>query len=113
MGDRVRLQQVVMNLILNSFEAMSSVSENARRLHIETGTNHNGTVIISVSDSGPGIPQDQLTNLFQPFYTTKKEGLGMGLSISRTIMEAHEGRLWGENNPDSGATFYMELPAHD
>jgi C4-dicarboxylate-specific signal transduction histidine kinase len=100
-----------MNLVLNGFEAMSSVSENARRLCIQTGTNHNGTVIISVSDSGQGVPADQLPKLFEPFYTTKKEGLGMGLSISRTIMEAHEGRLLAENNPDSGATFRIELPA--
>ena len=110
-ADRVHLQQVVMNLVLNSCEAMASVSENARRLCIQTGTNHNGIVIISVSDSGPGIPEDRLPKLFEPFYTTKKEGLGMGLSISRTIMEAHEGRLWAENNPDSGATFHIELPA--
>lgn len=110
-GDRVHLQQVVMNLVLNSFEAMASLSENDRRLRIQTGTNHNGSVIISVSDSGPGIPVDRLTKLFEPFYTTKKEGLGMGLSISRTIMEAHEGRLWAENNPDAGATFRIELPA--
>lgn len=112
-GDRVHLQQVVMNLVLNSFEAMGGVSEDARRLRIQTGTNHNGTVIISVCDSGPGIPEDRLTKLFDPFFTTKKEGLGMGLSISRTIVEAHQGRLWAENNPGSGATFHIELPAHE
>lgn len=110
-GDRVHLQQVVMNLVLNSFDAMASVSENERRLSIQNGTNHNASVIISVSDSGPGIPHGRLTKVFEPFYTTKKEGLGMGLSISRTIMEAHEGRLWAENNSDSGATFHIELPA--
>ena len=109
-GDRVHLQQVVMNLVLNSFEAMASVIEHHRRVCIQTGSNHNGMVMISVSDSGPGIPEDRLSKLFEPFYTTKKEGLGMGLSISRTIMEAHEGRLWAENNRDSGATFRIELP---
>lgn len=112
-GDRVHLQQVVMNLVLNSFEAMGCVSEDARRLRIQTGTNHNGAVVISVSDSGPGIPEDRLTKLFEPFFTSKKEGLGMGLSISRTIVEAHQGRLWAENNPGSGATFHIELPAAD
>lgn len=113
-GDRVHLQQVVMNLVLNSFEAMASVGENARRVCIRTGTNGNGTVMISVSDSGPGIPEDRLSKLFEPFYTTKEEGLGMGLSISRTIMEAHDGRVWAENNTDSGATFHIELSAlHD
>lgn len=110
-GDRVHLQQVVMNLVLNSFEAMGCVSEDARRLRIQTGTNHNGTVVISVCDSGPGIPEDRLTKLFEPFFTTKEEGLGMGLSISRTIVEAHQGRIWAENNPGSGATFHIELPA--
>ncbi len=111
-GDRVHLQQVVMNLVLNGFDAMATLPETARQLRVRTGNSSKGSVIIAVSDSGPGIPTDQIPKLFEPFFTTKRDGLGMGLCISRTIMEAHDGVLWVENNPDFGATFYAELPAN-
>jgi two-component system sensor kinase FixL len=80
---------------------------------VRAKTNGAGTVEISVRDHGTGLASDKLAEIFQPFYTTKREGLGMGLPISRSIIEAHGGRLWAENNPDRGATFYFTVPAID
>jgi signal transduction histidine kinase len=107
-GDRVHLQQVMMNLILNGFEAMAEVPEDSRSLTIRT-SNGPGAVQIDVRDSGTGIAADKLPRLFEPFQTTKKEGLGIGLSITRSIVTAHGGRVWAENNPDTGATFHVSL----
>jgi C4-dicarboxylate-specific signal transduction histidine kinase len=110
-GDRVQLQQVVLNLILNAVEAMSSVEEGARELSI--GTEHSqrgGGVLVSVRDSGPGIDPGHLERVFETFYTTKITGVGMGLSICRSIIDAHGGRLWAEANQPRGAIFRFTLP---
>ncbi len=112
-GDRVQLQQVVLNLLINAFDAMKEATAKERDVKVRAQTNGAGTVEISVRDHGTGLASDELAKVFQPFYTTKREGLGMGLPISRSIVEAHGGRLWAENNPDRGATFYLTLPAID
>jgi C4-dicarboxylate-specific signal transduction histidine kinase len=110
-GDRVQLQQVVMNLILNAVEAMSSVAEGARNLSIATEQSQTGGVLVAVRDSGPGIEPGQLEWVFEPFYTTKTSGMGMGLSICRSIIAAHGGRLWAEGNRPRGTTFQFTVPA--
>jgi two-component system sensor kinase FixL len=110
-GDRVQLQQVVINLLINAFDAMKDATAKERNVKVRAETNGAGTVEISVRDHGTGLTSDELAKIFQPFYTTKREGLGMGLPISRSITEAHGGRLWAENNADRGATFYFTVPA--
>jgi two-component system sensor kinase FixL len=107
-GDRIQLQQVTLNLILNGFEAMTNV--NLRELYIHTSQEDKGYITVSVKDSGSGIDEEDIDHLFKPFFTTKEDGMGMGLAINRAIIEAHRGRLWAENNPDQGATFYFTLP---
>ena len=108
-GDRVQLQQVVLNLILNAVEAIGSVEVGARELLISTEQGHAG-VVVAVSDSGPGIDPAHLERVFEAFYTTKSSGLGMGLSICRSIIDAHGGRLWAEVNKPQGAIFQFTLP---
>ena len=112
-GNRVQLQQVVLNLLVNAFDAMKDAPASERKVVIRAETNGAGTVEISVRDQGIGLTSNDLVKIFQPFYTTKREGLGMGLPISRSIIEAHGGRLWAESNVDLGATFYFTLPAID
>jgi two-component system sensor kinase FixL len=109
-GDKVQLQQVALNLLLNAFDAMKDSPANERQVVMRAETNGTGVVEVSVRDHGAGLTSDKLDKIFQPFYTTKREGLGMGLSISRSIVEAHGGRLWAENNADRGATFYFTVP---
>ena len=106
-ADRVQLQQVLMNLMLNGMEAMS---ERGGELQLSTRL-EGGEVRVSVSDSGVGIPADQMEDIFNAFFTTKAGGLGMGLAISRTIIESHAGRLWATVNPGPGATFHFTLAA--
>jgi PAS domain S-box-containing protein len=108
-GDRVQLQQVVLNLVLNAVEAMSSV-EGDRQLLINTEQNKAGGVLVAVRDSGPGIDPEQLDRVFEPFYTTKTSGVGMGLSICRSIIGAHGGRLWVDSHQGGGAVFQFTLP---
>jgi PAS domain S-box-containing protein len=110
LGDRVQLQQVILNLIMNAIEAMSEVKEGSRELLISTSEVEPGSVLVAVSDSGPGLPPESLARIFEPFYTTKSSGLGMGLSICRSIVEAHGGRLWATPNQPHGAVFCMMLP---
>ena len=110
-GDRVQLQQVVLNLILNAVEAMSSVEEGARELSITTELSHTNGLLVAIGDSGPGIDPEHLDRVFAPFYTTKTSGIGMGLSICRSIIDAHRGRLWAEANRPRGAIFQFTLPA--
>jgi C4-dicarboxylate-specific signal transduction histidine kinase len=110
-GDRVQLQQVVMNLILNSMEAMGSVEEGARELSISTEQGQTSDILVAVQDSGPGIDPEHLERVFAPFYTTKTSGIGVGLSICRSIVDAHGGRLWAEANRPRGAVFQFTLPA--
>jgi PAS domain S-box-containing protein len=102
-GDRIQLQQVILNLVMNAVEAISEVTEGSRELLISTSEAESGSVLVAVSDSGPGLPQANLDRLFEAFYTTKASGLGMGLSICRSIVEAHGGRLWATPNEPHGA----------
>ena len=108
--DRVQLQQVVLNLILNAIEAMASVESGPRELLISTEQHHTG-VLVAVRDSGPGIDPAHLERVFEAFYTTKSRGVGMGLSICRSIIDAHGGRLWAEANEPRGTIFQFTLPA--
>jgi PAS domain S-box-containing protein len=109
LGDRVQLQQVLLNLILNAAEAMSSVEEGARELVIST-EHHLASALVAVCDSGPGIGPAHLDRVFDAFYTTKSSGTGMGLSICRSIIDAHGGKLWAEANDPRGAAFKFKLP---
>jgi len=109
-GDRVELQQVILNLILNAIEAMSGTSEAPRDLLISTGKSEPEEVLVSVEDSGPGLPTAAKDNLFRAFYSTKPKGLGLGLSICKSIVEAHGGRLWAGANEPRGSIFQFALP---
>jgi two-component system sensor kinase FixL len=110
-GDSVQLQQVVLNLMLNAFSAMSgSGLDGARRLVVRTHSIDQSNVLVEVQDSGTGIAAEQLESIFDPFVTSKPEGLGMGLSICRSIIERHGGKIAAANNPDRGATFSITLP---
>jgi PAS domain S-box-containing protein len=109
-GDRVQLQQVVLNLLLNATAAMRDTAPGSRKLIVTTARQDGRTVMVSVRDSGTGIHKNAMGHLFEPFFTTKADGLGMGLSISRTIIKAHGGTIGAENNPEGGATFYFTLP---
>jgi signal transduction histidine kinase len=108
-GDRVQLQQVVLNLILNAVEAMSSIDEGARELLISTELSRTNDILVAVRDSGPGIDPDHIERVFEAFYTTKSGGMGMGLSICRSIIDAHGGRLWAAANEPRGAIFQFTL----
>ncbi|MGF6932543.1 PAS domain S-box-containing protein [Paraburkholderia sp. UCT70] len=111
-GDRVQLQQVLLNLLINAMEVMSGVSDGVRELLISTARADSGCVLVTVLDSGPGFAADSDERLFAPFYTTKPTGLGMGLPICRSIVEAHGGRLWASANVPRGAIFQFTVPAH-
>jgi PAS domain S-box-containing protein len=110
MGDRVQLQQVLMNLMINSIEAMKDV-DGTRELAIKSQRVDNEHVLVSVSDNGVGLPPHQTDQIFNAFFTTKPHGTGMGLRISRSIIESHGGRLWAADNSPRGASFYLTLPA--
>jgi C4-dicarboxylate-specific signal transduction histidine kinase len=109
-GDRIHLQQVILNLIMNAIEAMSEVRSGSRELQISTSEAEAGSVLVAVSDSGPGLPPASVARMFEAFHTTKASGLGIGLSICRSIVEAHGGRLWAAANKPHGAIFYVMLP---
>jgi signal transduction histidine kinase len=109
LGDRVHLQQVLLNLILNAAEAMGSITEGAREVLISTEQDQAGA-LVAVRDSGPGIDPAHLDRVFDAFYTTKSSGTGMGLSICRSIIDAHGGKLWAEANQPRGAVFRFTLP---
>jgi PAS domain S-box-containing protein len=110
-GDRVQLQQVILNLIMNAIEAMSGADDGARKLQLSSEADAAGGVCVAVRDSGPGLDPQNEAKLFDPFYTTKPEGMGMGLAICRSIVEAHGGRLWATANEPRGAIFRLTLPA--
>jgi two-component system sensor kinase FixL len=109
-GDRIQLQQVLLNLMLNGLEAMRTSPHDSRRKLLVSTHNDAQKVSVAVTDAGTGIPLERLDSIFEPFYTTKPDGMGMGLSISRSILIALGGRITGRNNPDRGATFEFELP---
>ena len=111
LADRVQVQQVVLNLMRNAIEAMAEAQSPRRELPITTSPGEAGMVEISIADTGPGIAPEIAEKLFQPFVTTKRQGMGVGLSISRTIVEAHGGKLWVEPNPGGGAVFRLTLRA--
>jgi len=109
-GDRVHIQQVLLNVILNGMDALNGASRGNRRVSVTASLDGAQTVEIAVSDTGNGIPADKIAHVFDPFFSTKPNGLGMGLPISRTIIEAHGGRFWAQNNNSGGATFRFTLP---
>ena len=108
-GDRIQLQQVILNLILNAKDAMSSVQSHPRELQINSRKSNSGAIVVAVRDSGRGLDPKNVEQIFDPFFTTKPEGMGLGLSISRTIIEAHGGTLWATQNEDKGATIQFTL----
>jgi two-component system sensor kinase FixL len=111
LADRVQVQQVLLNLMRNAVESMTEVDVHRRELTISTEEVGDDMVQVDVSDTGPGIKEGAETQLFQPFFTTKRQGMGVGLSISRTIIESHGGRIWAEPNPGGGAAFHFTLRA--
>jgi signal transduction histidine kinase len=108
MGERGQLQQVLLNLMMNSIDAMKNV-DGTRELTIQSQRGENGQVLIAVSDTGAGLPAQQADKIFDAFFTTKTEGTGMGLRISRSIVQSHGGRLWAADNPPHGARFCFTL----
>jgi signal transduction histidine kinase len=110
LGNRVQLQQVILNLIMNAAEAMDAVSDRSRVLRVKTERDARNGVLIAVQDSGPGIDPENIDRIFNPLFTTKSHGMGMGLSICRSIVEAHDGRVWASTGVDIGGTFHIVLP---
>jgi len=121
MVDRIQIQQVVINLIRNAAEAMADIPSNtvtietalqrpAASLKIRAARDRDENVLVTVSDEGPGIPSDRLEDIFEPFATTRTDGLGVGLAICRSIVKAHGGRIWAENRPDHGASIHFTIP---
>jgi signal transduction histidine kinase len=106
----VQLQQVILNLVMNGVEAMASVADRPRELLIYSQQHESDKVLVAVRDSGTGLHSENLDRLFEPFFSTKPKGMGMGLAISRSIIEAHGGRLWAEPNASAGMTFEFALP---
>jgi C4-dicarboxylate-specific signal transduction histidine kinase len=113
LGDSIQLQQVILNLMMNGIEAMSGVADRPRRLTIRSGAQESQQVLVSVQDSGVGVSVENMPRLFEPFFTTRTKGMGMGLPISRSIIEAHGGRLWAESDGTHGTTFQFTLPRAD
>ena len=111
-GDRVQLQQVILNLIVNGLEAIAKSKDGARELLVSSNADEDENVVVAVSDSGEGLDPAKLESVFEAFFTTKPEGMGMGLAISRTIIEAHGGRLWATANSPRGAVFQFTLPTN-
>ena len=111
LGDRIQIQQVILNLIRNGSDAMSTVADGPRELQIKTEGNESGGVRLSVRDTGVGIDPKVEEKLFEAFYTTKGDGMGIGLCVSRSIMEGHQGRLWAIRNEGPGATFTFSIPS--
>ncbi len=108
--NRVQIQQVLINLMMNAAESMTQDDSARRVIVIRTSASNGGVVQVAVRDFGPGIEEEVLKRIFEPFFTTKRSGLGMGLSLSRSIIESHGGHIRAQNNPDKGITFYFDLP---
>jgi C4-dicarboxylate-specific signal transduction histidine kinase len=111
-GDRIPLPQVLVNLLMNGMEAMRAVAGRSRELLIRSGTHGAHDLFVAGRDAGIGLEPQMLDRIFDAFFTTKPEGMGMGLSISRTIIETHGGRLWAATHDGPGATFQLTLPTH-
>jgi len=109
-GDRIQLQQVLLNLILNAIDAIDATSAGARDLVLGTAPGESGSIVVSIADTGIGLPKEKPERLFEPFYTGKRGGMGMGLAISRSIVESHDGKIWAEANSPRGAIFRFSLP---
>ena len=109
-GEKVRIEQVLLNLLLNAMDALKEVAPDERRIRLAVAPAQDGMVEISVSDSGPGIPPNLMERIFENFFTTKSEGMGLGLALSRSIAEAHGGKLLARNAPGGGACFHLILP---
>jgi len=111
MGSRVQLQQVILNLITNALDAMNAVTDRPRVLRLRSDIQDPHRVLVSVEDSGAGIEPKEIDRIFDAFFTTKPQGMGIGLSLCRSIIEAHNGRLWVSSSSDRGSVFSMALPA--
>jgi two-component system sensor kinase FixL len=109
-GDRVHLQQVLINLVANAMDAIDGAPGGERRVAVRASANGDGFIECAVSDTGAGIAPERLDDIFDPFVTTRSHGMGMGLPISKSIVEAHGGRLWAANNAQRGATFHFTIP---
>jgi signal transduction histidine kinase len=109
-GDPIQLQQVVLNLAMNGIDAMQGDAKARRNIVAQTARVDETAIEFSISDSGPGIASDKLTGIFEPFFTTKSTGMGLGLSLARTIIESHGGKLWAENGSHGGAVFRFRVP---
>lgn len=110
LGNRTQIQQVLINLVVNGMDAMSNTPDGKRRITITTTINGDGHIEVAVADCGVGVQDSEVPHLFEPFFTTRSEGMGLGLSVVRSIVETHQGRLWVDNNSDGGATFHFTLP---
>jgi C4-dicarboxylate-specific signal transduction histidine kinase len=110
LGDRIQLQQVILNLVMNGIEAMTGIADRTRRLVLRSRTRDANQILVSVQDCGIGVSADAMPRLFEPFFTTRSKGMGMGLSICRSIIEAHGGRIWAESNGSQGSIFQFTLP---
>ena len=113
LGDSIQLQQVILNLLMNGIEAMTGVTDRPRRLLIRSQLQDAGQIHVSVQDSGIGVSAEVMARLFEPFFTTRSKGIGMGLPISRSIVEAHGGKLWAESSGSHGSIFQFTLPSGD
>ena len=109
-GDSIQIQQVLINLLTNALDAMDDQPVDARTIAISTRPVNSNKIVVSISDSGSGIPPDTIEAIFSPFHTTKSTGMGLGLSICKSIIDAHGGKIFAENNPDGGAIFSFILP---
>jgi len=109
-GDSIQLQQVFLNLLTNALDAMEGVIAKKKILVVSTKTNNSEGVLISIADSGVGIPEDKLEEIFETFHTSKSDGIGLGLAISKSIVESHGGKIWAENNASAGARIVVLLP---
>ena len=111
-ADKIQIQQVLLNLVRNAVDAMEELNETMRQVTIHAAAADNKTVKISVTDTGPGIPSDQLTRIFDSFFTTKPDGMGLGLNICYSIIENHGGHMWASSEPGGGAGVHFILPAY-
>jgi signal transduction histidine kinase len=113
LGDPVELRQLILNLLLNAMDAVTHTGPASRTVSVESELTAAGAVHVSVQDSGDGVPKDAAAHIFEPFYTTKSNGMGMGLSIAKSIVESHHGSIWLANSAHRGARFEFALPSHE